>query len=107
MRPLACIPSAQCVQSHFEVEPGICVETQAPDGTFCIPSSKCEEQGRCQQGVCVGSPRLCDDDDPCTVDACSPTEGCVNTQVVCPQPANRCKVPVCRRASGRLGTSGI
>jgi hypothetical protein len=100
VRPLACMPMEQCHESHFELDPGLCVDTPAPDGTVCIPSSRCEEQGRCQQGVCVGSPRLCDDDNPCTVDACSPTEGCVTTPVVCPQPANRCKVGVCRTTSG-------
>jgi len=100
VRPLACIPTVQCHESHFELEPGVCVETPAPDGTICIPSSRCEERGRCQAGVCVGSPRLCDDDDPCTVDACSPTDGCVTAPVVCPRPANPCKVGVCRRTSG-------
>lgn len=100
VRPLACIPTVQCRESHFELEPGVCVDTPAPDGTACIPSSRCEEKGRCQAGTCVGSPRLCDDDDPCTVDACSPTDGCVKTDVVCPQPANLCKVAVCRRTSG-------
>jgi hypothetical protein len=100
VRPLACFPMVQCRESHFELEPGVCVETLAPDGTVCIPSSRCEERGRCQAGTCVGSPRLCDDDNPCTVDSCSPTEGCVTAPVVCPQPANPCKVGVCRRTSG-------
>jgi hypothetical protein len=100
VRPLACFPTMQCRESHFELDPGICVETPAPDGTLCIPASRCEERGRCQAGACVGSPRLCDDDDPCTVDACSPTEGCVTTPVVCPRPTNACKVAVCRRTSG-------
>ncbi|WP_224244488.1 hypothetical protein [Hyalangium gracile] len=100
VRPLACMPTMQCRESRFELEPGICVETLAPDGTICIPTSRCEERGRCQQGVCVGAPRLCDDDDPCTVDACSPTEGCVTTPVICPRPSNPCKVGVCRRTSG-------
>ncbi len=100
VRPLACMPTEQCHESHYELVPGKCVDTLAPDGTACIPSSRCEEKGQCQQGVCVGSPRLCDDDNPCTVDACSPTYGCVTTPVVCAQPANRCKVAVCRPTSG-------
>jgi hypothetical protein len=100
VRPLACFPTMQCRESRFELEPGICVESPAPDGTACIPSSRCEERGRCQAGVCVGAPRTCDDDNPCTVDSCSPTEGCVTTDVMCPQPANPCRVAVCRRTSG-------
>lgn len=100
VRPLACVPSAQCRESRFELEPGACVETLAPNGTDCIPDSRCQERGRCRAGECVGTPRTCDDDNPCTVDACSPTEGCVTSNVVCPQPANPCKVGVCRRNEG-------
>ncbi|MDY7227447.1 hypothetical protein [Hyalangium rubrum] len=100
VRPLACVPTAQCVQSRFELEPGVCVESPLPDGTTCVPSSLCQERGRCQAGVCVGEPRLCDDDDPCTVDSCSATEGCVTEPVACPQPANPCRVGVCQRERG-------
>ncbi len=50
VRPLACIPTVQCRESHFELEPGVCVDTPAPDGTVCIPASRCEENGRCQAG---------------------------------------------------------
>ncbi|HLL05370.1 MAG TPA: hypothetical protein VK539_32675 [Myxococcaceae bacterium] len=100
VRPLACVPSAQCLESRFELEPGVCRERPVPDGTSCVPSSLCQEQGRCQAGVCVGTPRSCDDDNPCTVDSCSITEGCVTTQVACPQPTNPCKVGVCRPDRG-------
>ena len=71
---------------------------QRRTGRCASPPAGARRRGRCQQGVCVGSPRLCDDDNPCTVDACSPTEGCVTAPVVCPQPSNPCKVGVCQRA---------
>lgn len=100
VRPLACVPSAQCRESHFELEPGSCVESVAPDGTACIPDSRCQENGRCQSGVCVGSPRSCDDGNPCTRDACSPDQGCVTSPVSCPVPANPCHVGVCDRERG-------
>jgi hypothetical protein len=100
VRPLACVPTAQCLESRFELEPGVCREFPAPDGRICIPSSLCQEKGRCQAGVCVGTPRSCDDDNPCTVDSCSATEGCVTTPVVCPQPTNPCRVGVCRTDRG-------
>ncbi|MDC0710576.1 hypothetical protein POL68_19015 [Stigmatella sp. ncwal1] len=100
VRPLACVPSMQCREARFELEPGLCVETLSPDGKACIPSSRCQENGRCQSGECVGAPRTCNDDNPCTVDACSPTEGCVTSDVTCPQPSNPCRVGVCDRESG-------
>ncbi|MFY0571424.1 hypothetical protein ACN28E_47385 [Archangium lansingense] len=100
VRPLVCVPSTPCRQSHFELEPGVCVESDAPDGTACIPSSRCQENGRCQAGACVGSPRSCDDGNPCTQDACAPEQGCVTSPVVCPAPQNPCRVGVCDRERG-------
>lgn len=100
VRPLACRPSVQCRQSHFELEPGACVESVAPDGTACIPNSRCQENGRCESGVCVGSPRSCDDGNPCTRDACAPDEGCVTAPVTCPAPTNPCRAGVCERERG-------
>jgi hypothetical protein len=100
VRPLVCMPTAMCRESRFELGPGVCTERPAPDGTQCIPTSLCQEQGRCQAGECVGTPRSCDDDNPCTVDSCSQTEGCVTTPVECPQPTNPCKVGVCRPERG-------
>ncbi len=100
VRPLACVPSAQCRQSRFELEPGVCVESVVPDGTACIPGSRCQERGHCQSGVCVGSPRSCDDGNPCTRDACAPEMGCVTSPVTCPSSGNPCRVGVCDREEG-------
>ncbi len=100
VRPLACVPSARCRESRFELDPGVCVESVSPDGTACIPESRCQEKGRCQSGVCVGSPRSCDDGNPCTRDACAPDLGCVTSPVSCPSSDNPCRVGVCERERG-------
>lgn len=100
VKPLPCAPSGQCRASHFDVESGTCVEGPASDGTACIPESRCMENGRCEAGACVGSPRRCDDDNPCTTDACNPAIGCVTTPVACPRPSNPCKVGICNREHG-------
>ncbi|RJS22450.1 hypothetical protein DRW03_14115 [Corallococcus sp. H22C18031201] len=100
VHPLTCLPSAECRESRFDLATGTCIETPQDDGASCNPSSRCQEHGRCQAGVCAGTPRSCDDDNPCTVDSCSPTRGCVNTDVVCPASSNPCKVGVCNRNRG-------
>lgn len=100
VRPLACAPSGSCREAHFDLDSGTCVEGPAQDGTTCIPSSRCEENGKCQAGVCVGQPRRCNDDNPCTNDACNPAVGCVTTPVACPRPSNPCMVGICDRESG-------
>ncbi|NOK13521.1 hypothetical protein [Corallococcus exercitus] len=100
VRPLACVPTGECRDSRFDLESGQCIESPQADGASCIPGSRCQENGRCQAGVCVGQPRTCDDDNPCTVDSCSPTQGCVTASVACPAPLNPCKVGVCDRNAG-------
>ncbi len=99
VRPTPC-PERPCFASRFDVASGACVEAPLEEGAACMPESRCEVEGRCQSGTCVGSPRTCDDDNPCTVDACSPTLGCVTTRVSCPAPENPCKVGVCDRDEG-------
>ncbi|MFY2562145.1 hypothetical protein ACN469_31410 [Corallococcus terminator] len=100
VRPLNCVPSSPCHESSFDLATGTCVERALQDGATCIPTSRCQANGRCESGACVGSPRSCDDDNPCTVDACSPTLGCVTSPVACPVPKNPCKVGVCDRDNG-------
>lgn len=99
VRALPC-PTRSCRQARFDVETGTCIETNQEDGAQCIPDSRCQENGRCEAGTCVGTPRTCDDDNPCTVDSCSPTQGCVTSRVACPVPMNPCKVGVCDRDDG-------
>ncbi len=53
-----------------------CVHT-ALDGTSCDDADVCTLADHCEAGVCVGTAIECDDGDPCTDDACSPTGGCV------------------------------
>ncbi|WP_208718745.1 hypothetical protein [Corallococcus sicarius] len=100
VRPLACVPQGECRESRFDLESGQCIESPQGDGAACIPSSRCQQDGRCQAGACVGQPRTCDDDNPCTVDSCSPTQGCVKADVVCPESRDPCKVGVCDRNEG-------
>ncbi|WP_226994367.1 hypothetical protein [Myxococcus hansupus] len=99
VRPSPC-PERPCSTFHFDVASGACVETPLEEGAACTAESRCEVDGRCNSGACVGEPRTCDDNNPCTVDACSPTRGCVTTQVACPAPRNPCEVGVCDRDKG-------
>lgn len=42
--------------------------------------SMCTEGDACVSGVCeAGSPKLCDDGNPCTLDGCDPAKGCTQT----------------------------
>lgn len=102
VRPLDCIPTAPCRVSRFVLETESCQEVTADNGTMCTPEGLCLENGVCLDGVCVGTPRTCDDGNACTQDACSPDVGCVQVDVSkqCPTPANPCEFAICSPATG-------
>ena len=56
---------------------GACQHTALGDGTVC-QTSLCLVGQTCQGGSCsAGSPRVCDDKNPCTADSCDATQGCI------------------------------
>jgi hypothetical protein len=100
VHPLDCRPSAACRVSHFQLEADACVESVDVDGAACTPASSCLENGQCQAGDCIGTPRSCDDGNKCTNDACAEAVGCVHTDVSCPAPALQCQVASCDPLAG-------
>ncbi len=56
------------------------VGASCDDGDLCTEND--EVQANCS---CLGTPKDCDDDNPCTIDACNPATGCeyTNTSDVC------------------------
>src|SRR6185295_6984737 len=73
----ACDPGAGC--THADVAcPGTC--GPGDDGLRCSDGTACTVGDTCVAGVCSGTPVACDDGDPCTVDACDVTLGCVYSE---------------------------
>ncbi|MBN1513305.1 MAG: CotH kinase family protein [Phycisphaerae bacterium] len=83
---LPCFHDEDCSDGN-PCTPDLCLDEQCvreifADGTPCSDGDACTQAGTCQGGVCVGGmPVDCDDANPCTVDACEPSTGCVNTAV--------------------------
>ena len=51
--------------------------THAPNSASCDDGNLCTTVDKCQGGNCVGGPApVCNDNNPCTDDACSPLTGC-------------------------------
>lgn len=99
--PLACLPTAPCRVSDFDLESEACVESVAGDGELCDPEDLCQVDGVCQAGSCLGRPRSCDDNNPCTIDGvCVRGLGCLNRPRSCPGSDNPCLVPACNPTSG-------
>jgi Dictyostelium (slime mold) repeat len=58
-----------------------CTHTLLADGVACTLSDRCTGGGVCSGGVCFGTPLTCNDQNPCTTDACDPAIGCVSTPI--------------------------
>ncbi len=96
----ACTPPSACVGSSFDVGAASCVEAPRPDGTAC--SSRCVANGTCNAAVCLGTFAACDDQNACTLDACSEAQGCSHPPRTCPAPTGACRVARCDTRTGCL-----
>ncbi len=95
-----CEPSSPCVEAHFDVDDGACVETTKPDGTGCDSGSACVVEATCQAGRCIGREKRCDDLNACTIDVCNAETGCeFLPRPPCPGDG-RCQLGVCDPVKG-------
>jgi len=68
------VVDGDCCSSTCQFEP---LGSPCDDHNACTTTDTCDGNGKC-----VGSaPLHCDDNDKCTVDSCSPVDGCHNDQV--------------------------
>lgn len=101
--PPECPPSGACLTTRFDHSSGACVSAPVANGMACDSENKCLGAGRCLAGACVGAPRACDDRNPCTMDACDPSSGCVHREVfACGTQVAPCQVASCDKAAGCL-----
>ncbi len=69
-----CEDGNTCTANTFDAETNRCVQTFA-DGIACESKDRCIINAVCQQGVCLGEQKRCDDGNPCTRDVCRQTDG--------------------------------
>ncbi len=70
--------ASQCTNPDTCDGAGQCLANHAPDGSACEDGNQCTAGDTCQAGVCAGgTPVVCDDSSPCTVDTCDTATGCV------------------------------
>jgi len=80
MDPVVCPPSGQCDIIACDPALGTCVTTFRPDATTCSDGDACTRNDQCRAGECMaGVAEICDDFDPCTLDACESATGCTFT----------------------------
>lgn len=78
---------------------GVC--THVPVMQACDDGNTCTSQDHCADGLCTGTPVVCNDAVACTRDACQPGVGCVFTpdDMAC-QDDDPCTADVCHLQTG-------
>jgi hypothetical protein len=98
----------QCYACNVPGSVGTCTATS---GGACTDGNACTTADKCSAGTCVGGPPLvCDDQNPCTADACNPASGCMfppgNAGTVCRAATSVCDTPeVCTGTSATCAPS--
>ncbi|MBT9555065.1 MAG: hypothetical protein IV100_03500 [Myxococcales bacterium] len=75
---VSCDPASAgpCEAVACEPTSGECKTTPAGDSAPCDDGDDCTKSDRCAAGQCGGKPVTCDDNNPCTDDACVAGTGC-------------------------------
>ncbi|MEZ4265139.1 MAG: hypothetical protein R3F39_02085 [Myxococcota bacterium] len=79
--PVVCPGGGACGAGACDPATGTCSTEPLTDGTACDDGDLCTTGATCADGACVGgTPKLCDDSNPCTSDSCNAATGaCVFT----------------------------
>jgi hypothetical protein len=91
-----CDDGNACTSDAFDASLNTCHHS-FNDGVACSPADKCVIDAVCSLGVCLGKPKICDDQSTCTQDLCRQSSGeCVflATQMACDD-ANPCTADAC------------
>lgn len=73
---------AVCVYGWWDYDYNLCVWDECVVDADCDDDNTCNGDEVCSAGLCYsGTPLVCDDNDPSTLDSCDPTVGCVYTPI--------------------------
>ncbi len=81
---LNCADDLPCTSDSCDKATSSCVHIGATnDGISCdADGSVCTMGDKCLGGICKPGPDAnCDDNNPCTADTCTPTQGCLHTNI--------------------------
>ena len=85
-----------CLVTNCQPKTGQCAAVAEPDGKTCdADGSVCTQSDACKLGTCTkGSAAQCNDQNPCTTDACDTKSGCTHlaNDAPCDADANACTI---------------
>ena len=76
-----CDNTNPCAKASCDNSSGKCVGKSAQDGVPCDDGTVCTQTDVCKSGECIGKIVSCDDNNPCTGNACDAVLGCKTTNL--------------------------
>ncbi len=70
-----CNDGNACTTDTCDPVTGACGHTNLANGTTCTLTNKCLLSPTCTNGICGGTPKVCNDNNPCTSDSCTTSTG--------------------------------
>ncbi len=83
-----CLDGNSCTQDSC-ADGGAC-KSNPVTGQPCNDGTSCTTGDTCQAGQCKGTPKNCDDENPCTADSCTGNGQCVHTSQAGACPGGTC-----------------
>ena len=103
-----CDDDNACTVDSCQTVSGLCLNAPIPNGVPCDDGTACTVGDGCNGGKCAsGTPKSCNDSDPCTTDLCNGATGaCGHNKIIgcggncaadgdCPEDKNPCTVAKC------------
>ena len=111
---VVCDNSNVCSKVTCDAVSGKCVGKAVQQGAPCDDGTVCTQADHCQDGECTGKIVSCDDNNPCTGDACDAKTGCASTNldgIACDDDnpctvGDLCKVGLCAKGAAKLCEAG-
>ncbi|MCO4761433.1 MAG: hypothetical protein KC502_08010 [Myxococcales bacterium] len=78
---VVCAGPSACGSSACNAKTGLCEKSASKDGSACdADGDACTVADACDKGTCKpGKTTTCDDNNPCTTDACNAKQGCLHS----------------------------
>lgn len=96
-----CDDGNPCTADACNDSNGVCDTVPLADGATCTTLDGCVQSPQCTLGLCSGTPKNCDDLQPCTNDSCDPATGaCLHASApdggACGEGVLTCQSGVCK-----------
>ncbi len=72
---IRCNDNNACTADTCDPGTGVCAHAAVANGTTCSSANKCLLSTTCTNGVCGGTVKVCNDNNPCTTDTCTTSTG--------------------------------